>query len=192
MKKNKNDLGWLIVGILIFLFVVVACIYFFTNSEKVKGYRDDLRNRADELKRQINEKENYIAWLKSEIENLKIFDGFLIRKAVKLYRICKCLFLVLIIGGCVIIHAIFSLNVIELIITIVSVSGIIFSTITIVVQNEIGNFNNTLKLLQEGFIDMVYRKNNFEPALISVLENRLEQEHEQLNKLNEKYKELML
>lgn len=178
---------WVIMAII----AIVALVALFTDNEKVKNFKEGLEDKADELKRQIREKEDYIAWLAREIDALRSREGYLVKKAIRLYRFCQILLLIIVASMCFMAHAIYSLSIAEFLITVFATVGILLSAITFVAFNEIGNFNRILSLLREGFINIEFRRNNFQPVMIRILEDRLINECRELEELRGRQKELM-
>jgi hypothetical protein len=186
MSKRRVDPMWIIVGVILLIVAIAAIIYYLSKDERVRAYRDGFRSQADELKRQILEKESLVEWLKDEIQNLKLKKDSLLKKAKRLYLICKCLALALLAGTAIMIHAIWNLNMWELISTALGMSGLIITTLMIVIRNEVATINKVLKIWQTNFISMYYRVNGFEPELIAELECRLLVETENLAQLKER------
>ena len=187
MSKRKADPLWIIVGIVALIVVFAAIIYYFSKNERVGRFRDNLKSRGEELRNKILEKENFVQWIKNQIYDLKMMKSDLITKAKRLYLMVKCLALVLIVGVLISLHAIWSLNVVELVLTIVSTGTVIIGTLMIVITNQVTGINKVLDLCECGFIKFMFTINSFEPGLIDVLECRLIEEEKSLVQLKEEY-----
>ena len=176
-RKTKSDSAiWLLVlGI---VFIVIAVLYYFYRSEKVRQYKSDLEDK-------ISEKEKIINYLQLELQKLRSMKSKLIADAIKFYKILKCLtvFILLIIATSVFLltHA----NIYEAAGIIFTCLASIYCTVNIVVKNSVGNFDETLAVLQNYFIERNYRKNGFEPMLIEVFESKLDKEQRELHQLIE-------
>ncbi|HWY37117.1 MAG TPA: hypothetical protein VNY73_01065, partial [Bacteroidia bacterium] len=173
------------------IIAIVALIALFTDNEKVKSFKEGLEDAAAELNRQIREKEDYCAWLAKEIDSLRNQEGYLKAKAVRLYRICQYIILGLLFGITAIIYLFTSYGLHEALLAVVGVAAVLGSSITFIVFNEIGNYNRLLSVIREGLVNLEFRRNNFEPAMIYLLEDKLKSESALLEELKNKRKEFM-
>ena len=103
--------------------------------------------------------------------------------AIKFYKLVKCVsvFILLVLGTSIFLLT--QANLVESVMVIITCISTIYYTVHIVVKNSVGNFDDTLAVLQNYFIERQYRKHGFEPMLIEVFENRLENERRELNEL---------
>ena len=116
----------------------------------------------------------------------KLHDSFR-NEALRFYKIIKIAFVITILGMGFICFAIFSFGIVGTLGAIVSTATVIYQVVTIVFQNKVGNFNTTLMLIEQYFIDRTFRKNAFEPAIIAVLEEQLNNEQKELEFLELEY-----
>ena len=174
-QKNKSNSDvWLILLGIALIVLIILC--FFYKNEKLTKYKCDLGDR-------INEKEKIVSYLIIELEKLKNMKSKLIEDAIKFYKLVKCLsvFILLVLGTSIFLLT--QANLIESVMVIITCISTIYYTVHIVVKNSVGNFDETLAVLQNYFIERQYRKHGFEPMLIEVFENRLENERRELNEL---------
>jgi hypothetical protein len=171
--KNNFKIGQVILIVLVVLIAIAAFIYFVTQSETAKKFRDGFKSKADELRRKIREKEDYIQWLESEIERLKMREGELMKSAKRIFMICKLVLFAFVILVTVIVHSLYSVQFMQALFGFLTLVGILFSAVTIILYNEVANCNSILRFLDKMFIDWSFKINRFEPKLIEVLEGQL-------------------
>jgi len=79
MKGRYSTLIWL--G-LILLIVFVIC--FFSRSERIRTYKEDIQRRRDSLRRQITNKESIVVFLVAELNKLRNLNDELLKRALTL------------------------------------------------------------------------------------------------------------
>jgi hypothetical protein len=191
MKKNSGRFGWLLIGLLLLILLVLFIASLITDSESVKNYRDEIKSKADKLKHDIINQKGMVAKIKMELHNIRHKQGYLVNKARKICMAVKCVGLFLLCGMVVMVHSIFSLNPIEFIITFCTMSTLIYGAITGVILNEVRGINDVLRLLQEAITQKTFARHNFEPTLIEVLEQKLSAEEQKLNAMKAEYNNLL-
>lgn len=191
MKKNTVGFGWFLLGLLLLVLLVLFIASIITDNETVKSYRDEVKNRADELKNDIINQEGIVAKIKSELHNIRHQHGYLLNKAKKICIAVKCIGLILLCGLVIMAHAIFSLNPVEFIITFCSMTALIYGAVTGVILNEVRGINDVLHLLQEAITQRTFAWYSFEPAMIEVLEQKLFTEEQKLNSLKTEYEQII-
>lgn len=183
-KKTKSDSAiWLLIlGIALLLIVV---LYYFYKSEKIKQFKDDLEDR-------IHEKEKTISYLQLELEKLRSMKSKLMADAIKFYKTLKCLSVLFLLMISISVFLLTKANVYEAAGIIFTCITTIYCTVSIVVKNTVGNFDDTLAVLQNYFIERNFRKNGFEPLLIEVFESKLDKEQRELHQLIEQKQQYKL
>ncbi|HXB39877.1 MAG TPA: hypothetical protein VNZ49_04995 [Bacteroidia bacterium] len=183
MRKQRNDESlpnWVFWGIIL---LIVIALYHIFKTDKIKRYKDDLRER-------INEKEKHVSYLIKELNKLRKLKGDLTSAAVKFFRFIKIILFAFLLGIGVTAYAVFNCgfwDAVEIIATVVAVLTILYYGTTIIVQNKLGNINTTLEILQEYFISKSFKAVRFEPMLIEAYENKLNKEMMELRELKERH-----
>lgn len=181
--KEKQNRNVIILIAIILIIAVLAVVYFITRNEQVKSEQESYKNKADELKRRITEKESAISALIYEIDRLRQFDAFLTEQARQIYKSFKLAVFMLLGSLCLVLFVMYSFEFFKGLLTCLGIAGLTYKCITIYFQNKIGDFNNALKLLEDYFITREYSKYSFQPCAIGTLELRLASEQNELQEL---------
>lgn len=183
--KKKQSNSYLIFIAIVLLIVVV--LYFFFKTEGLKDRKENLEYELRRLRSQIREKELNIEFLTSELNRMKFMEGCLINYAIRLYRTIKLILLIIALGLIAIVYLLFNYDLFSSFSTMLPILTFGYYGISIAVRNRIGDFNRTLKLIQEHFINAVLKANRFDVSLIETLEAKIELELQELNELRQKY-----
>jgi uncharacterized membrane protein len=176
--KNKKDNLLFIVGI-VFLVIVIMCLFF--KSKKVKEQKEG-------LEAQIKKQQNFVTYILIEIAKLKQLQNDLIEQAISLYRTLRIVSVFLILATGLVCYGFYSLPFWAAITGLLGFLTIAYYTYTFIKFNKFQEFNTTFEMLENYFIVRKYKKNDFNPELISVYENKLKTETEVLNQLIENHK----
>ena len=180
MKKSSRGFGWFLLALLLLVLLVLFIASIVTDNETVKNYRDGIKNRADELRNDIINQEGMVSRIKMELYNMRHQQGYLLKKARKICIVVKCIGMIMLGGAAVMVHAIFSLNPVEFIITFCTMSTLIYGAVTGIILNEVRTINDVLRLLQEAITQQTFAWHKFDPAMIDVLEQKLLAEEHRL------------
>jgi len=181
-KHTKDSLPiWLILVVLLIAFVA---IYFFFKNETINRYKNDLAKR-------IREKEDTINFLNAELILLKIMRDTLRGRAIKLYKVIKVIALIVLLSIGVICYAIYHMEYWSALFLIVSIITFAYFSITIIVQNKLGDFNKTLDIIQDYIIQQKFINADFNPCMIEIVEKRLYAEQEELIEIKQQYSRLI-
>jgi hypothetical protein len=184
--KSKNTF----VPYAIWVGIILLCVlllYFIFKTEGLKTYKTSLEDELNWLKKEIKRKERNIAFLISEISRLKLLENSIFGYGLRLYKTIKLILLAILVTTCIISYTIFNFNFIASIMIIIPVVTLSYYGITVAVKNRVGDFNRTLKLVQEYFIDFVFKLKGFDINLIEVIEAKLQVELKELEELKTKY-----
>lgn len=173
-RKRDSFPVWLL--LVVVLVVLVIALYFFTKNEKVKQYSTD-------LKRRIREKEDAINFLKKERMQLIQIKHELTLKAHKWFKVARVISLMILIGFALICCVAYQMEFWQAIMWIIGIVGFIYYSITIIVQNKLGDFNQTLKMIEFYFIKCAYRKGGFKVCMLELIETRISIEEQELKEL---------
>lgn len=180
MKKNKDNDNFPLWVILLLLLLFVVIFYFIFKNVKVKQYRDNLADR-------IREKENTINFLSEELNRLKQMQETLTNKAIVLWRAVKISALIILLSIGAICVIAFKMEFWSSVFWIVAIASFAYYTITIVLQNKLGDFNETLKTAQAYFIQKQFRRVGFNPYEIVSIEQKLVAEQQELLEIKQQY-----
>lgn len=178
-KKQASD-SLPIWVILVILFIAVIAIYFFFKNESVNKYKNDLSQR-------IREKEDTIIFLKDELSRLKFKHDILKSGAIALFKIFKVIGVIIFLSIGAIFYVVFNMDYFNALLLIGGIITLTYQIITIVIQNKIGDFNRTLELIQDYLIQQKFKKADFNPIMIEVVEKRLINEQAELFEIKEQY-----
>ncbi len=177
-KQTKDSLPmWVI---LVILLIAMVAVYFFFKNENVNRYKNDLSQR-------IREKEETVNFLNCELSKLKNLHDTLKSEAIKLYKFIKAMAIILLLVIGIVCYAVLEMEFWSALFLIVSVISFVYYSITIIVQNKIGDFNRTLALIQDYIIQQRFIKADFNPRMIEVVEKRLHKEQTELFEIKEQY-----
>lgn len=190
MKSNSRGFGWLLFALLLLVFIVLVFTSAVTNNETVKQYRDDIKDRADALRKAILKQEGVVNGIRTELHSIRSIQGYLLKKAKRICMAIKCVGLVIVAGIIIMAHAIFNLNPTEFLLTFCSMSAFVYGTITGVVLNEVRGINDALRLLQNLIVQRTYAWYSFQPSIIELLEQKLVTEEQKLNLLRAEYAQM--
>lgn len=189
-KKNESG-GLIVLAIVFFLIVLFAVLYFLTREESAKQRRDSYKDRAEELKRQITEKENLLSFLVIEMDRAKQFEKFLIEQAESVCRFAKLIVYSAILGSALISYFLFECAFWESLLTTVAILGLIYSAFTVYFLNKIGDLNTALKMLHDYIVVRIYKKYGFEPEYLKTLETKVNNVREELSALKNSHNLLL-
>lgn len=173
-KKRDSFPVWLL--LLVVLVVLAIALYFFAKNEKVKQYSTD-------LKRRIREKEDAINFLKKERKQLMQIKYELTLKAHKWFKVARVISLMILVGFALICCVVYRMEFWQAIMWIVGIVSIIYYSITLIVQNKLGDFNQTLKMVESYFTEYAYRKGGFKVCMLELIETKISKEEQELNEL---------
>lgn len=177
-KQTKDSLPmW---SILVLLLIVALAIYFFFKNERVKRYKNDLAIR-------IKEKESTINFLNVELFRLKTMHDTLRNKAIRFFKAIKIIALILLLSIGFICYAIFNMEYWTALFLIASIVTFAYYSITIIVQNKLGDFNKTLAIIQDYIIQQKFIKADFNPCMIEIVEKQLQLEKAELLEIKKQY-----
>ncbi len=189
MKNNKSTM-WFWLGVLLLIVLILWLISKLSNDPTIKVNHNHFKNEADELKRQIRGQESIVDRLKRELNQFNSKQGYLIEKAKRVYFAIRCVGGIIIISTLFILHGILNLNIVEVIGTMTTTGGFLYMVISGIIWNEVKGVNEVLKLFYDAILRMTYNNHQFEPALIEVLELKLEKETIKLDQLKDKFRNL--
>ncbi len=189
MTSKSSNKGFILLIIFCVIIALLGALYFFTQNEAVKNYQDDFKDKADKLKQQIIEKENTISQLIIHIERLKSFDKQIVCEAVKILKAAKLMAILILLSAWILAYALYSFNLWAIFSTAGTLLIGIYVAATVYFQNKVGDINRTLQLLQIYIITRQYKKYNFDPAKIYILEEKLLVERNELEQLKKTYLE---
>ncbi|CAG0954503.1 hypothetical protein FLAV_00369 [Flavobacteriales bacterium] len=175
MRKNNKKKS-LPVWLILVAILIVIVLHFFTENEKVKRHSNNLKKR-------IREKEDVIVFLKYERIQLLQIKNELTISAYKWFKVAKVVSLIVLIGFALICCTTYNMDFWEAISWIIGIVGVVYYSITIVVQNKLGDFNQTLKLAESYFMDYSYKKGRFKLCMIEIIEDKITAEECELNEL---------
>lgn len=183
--KSKNT--WLpyLIWVVVILLITIL-LYQLFKTDNLKQHKTDLEDELNQLKQQLREKERNVSFLTGEINRLKLLKNSIVDYGLRLYKTIKFILLTLLAAACIIGYSLFNFDLIGSASIIVPVVTIGYYAIVITIKNKIGDLNRTLRLVQEHFVDFIFKLKGFDVNLIVIIEAKLQSELAELQKLRTK------
>lgn len=175
--KNKNTI-LIIIAIVIFI-IGLLCFYFKFEENK---------KRKEDAEAEIKKQQGFVTYLLLKLEQLKQMQSKLICDAVKLYKRIRILAVSIVVAFGLVCYGFYSLPIWASISGLLAFLAFVYYCYTLIEFNKFLDYNIALKKIENHFIDRKYRKNGFNPELISIYENKLKTETDVLSQLMESHK----
>ena len=185
--KTKSKNTWLpyLIWVVVILLITIL-LYQLFKTDSLKQHKTDLEDELNQLKQQMREKERNVTFLTDEINRLKLLKNSIVDYGLRLYKTIKFILLTILAAACIIGYSLYNFDIIGSASIIVPVITIGYYAIAITIKNKIGDLNRTLQLVQEYFVDFVFKLKGFDVNLIVIIEAKLQSELAELQELRTK------